>query len=93
MASGEIDLEALAKTDPDNARKVLTGLPGIGEKVANCAILFSLNMTSAFPIDVWMKKAIAEHYGKGFDHRVFGEYAGIAQQYMFYYQREEKNRE
>ena len=93
VSSGEIDLDTLAKTDPDNARKVLTSLPGIGEKVANCAILFSLNMTSAFPIDVWMKKAIAEHYGKGFDHSVFGEYAGIAQQYMFYYQREEKNRE
>ncbi len=88
VASGELDLEALSKTDLATAKKALTALPGIGEKVANCVILFSLRIGSAFPVDVWMKKALAEHYPDGFDSAVFGENAGLAQQYMFYYQRE-----
>ena len=86
--SGALDLEALSKTDLATAKKALTALPGIGEKVANCVILFSLRIGSAFPIDVWMKKAIAQHYPEGFDPAVFGENAGLAQQYMFYFQRE-----
>ncbi|MGM9522226.1 MAG: DNA-3-methyladenine glycosylase family protein [Oscillospiraceae bacterium] len=87
VASGELDLEALSKTDVTSARKALMAMPGIGEKVANCVILFSLRLTSAFPIDVWMKKAIGEHYPDGLDPAVFGDNAGLAQQYMFYYQR------
>lgn len=86
--SGALDLEALAKTDLMTAKKALMALPGIGEKVASCVILFSLRIGSAFPVDVWMKKAIAEHYPGGLDPGVFGENAGLAQQYMFYYQRE-----
>ena len=62
-------------------------LNGVGDKVANCVVLFGLQMFNAFPIDVWMKKGLAKHYGKGFDPAVFGEYAGLAQQYMFYYAR------
>lgn len=85
---GTLDLEALSRTDLATAKKALTALPGIGEKVANCVILFSLRLGSAFPVDVWMKKAIAEHYPDGFDSSIFGENAGLAQQYMFYYQRE-----
>ncbi|MBQ2230578.1 MAG: DNA-3-methyladenine glycosylase 2 family protein, partial [Oscillospiraceae bacterium] len=72
------------------AKRRLMELPGIGEKVANCVVLFSLRMPSAFPIDVWIKKAIAEHYPNGLDTSVFGENAGLAQQYMFYYQRDRK---
>ncbi len=87
VASGELDLEALSQTDFNTALKALKSLNGVGDKVANCVILFGLCMLSAFPIDVWMKKAIKEHYGDGFDPKVFGEYAGIAQQYMFYYAR------
>jgi len=88
VASGEVDLDRLAEGSVENAISVLKKMNGIGDKVANCVVLFSLQMLSAFPIDVWMKKAIDEHYGKGFDVKIFGEYAGIAQQYMFYYQRE-----
>ena len=85
--SGELDLESLSHTDADSARRALKAMPGIGDKVANCVILFSLRIGSAFPIDVWMKKAIAQHYPQGLDPSVFGENAGLAQQYMFYYQR------
>ena len=88
VASGELDLEELSGTDLRTAKRALTALPGIGEKVAGCVILFSLRIGSAFPVDVWMKRALREHYPDGFDPAVFGENAGLAQQYMFYYQRE-----
>ena len=63
------------------------GLYGVGAKVANCFILFGLHKMDAFPIDVWMKRALKEHFPKDFDPAVFGEYAGLAQQYIFYYAR------
>lgn len=88
VADGSLDLEALSGETIETARKTLKSLNGIGDKVANCVILFSLRIPNAFPIDVWMKKAIAEHYPDGLDPTVFGDNAGLAQQYMFYYQRE-----
>ena len=91
VASGKLDLDALSSAPLSEAVKSLRSVNGVGEQVANCAILFSLHKLDAFPIDVWMKKAIAEHYGKDFDPAVFGDYAGIGQQYMFYYQRSGKN--
>ena len=90
VSEGRLDLEALARLEYVEAKRRLMELPGIGEKVANCVVLFSLRMPSAFPIDVWIKKAIAEHYPNGLDTSVFGENAGLAQQYMFYYQRDRK---
>lgn len=87
VASGNLDLDSLAASDFDSALSALKTLDGVGDKVANCVILFSLRMADAFPIDVWMKKAISEHYPNGFDPKIFGDNAGIAQQYMFYYQR------
>lgn len=89
VADGKIDLDALADADLEGAKRSLKSLNGVGEKVANCAILFSLRKLDAFPMDVWIKRAVTEHYGADFDPAVFGKYAGIAQQYMFFYQREE----
>ena len=87
VQNGDIDLESLSSASLSDAVKALRSLNGVGEKVANCAILFSLHKLDAFPVDVWMKKAISQHYGKDFDPNVFGPFAGIGQQYMFYYQR------
>lgn len=87
VASGELDLAALACSDYDTALKALLRLNGVGKKVANCVILFGLQMLSAFPIDVWIKKAISGQYGGDFDPEIFGEYAGVAQQYIFYFAR------
>lgn len=84
---GRLDLDALSRSSFEDALKALKAQNGIGDKVANCAILFSLRMPGAFPIDVHMKRAIAEHYGSNFDPCVFGSLAGLAQQYMFHYQR------
>lgn len=89
VESGEIDFDMLRDADTDTALKKLMTLPGVGIKVASCMVLFGLHKLDAFPIDTWMKKAIASLYGAGFDPRkAFGEYAGIAQQYIFYHTRE-----
>lgn len=87
VADGSLDLDALAQSDFSTAFKTLKAMNGIGDKVANCVILFGLCIPDAFPIDVWMKKALAAHYPKDFDPKVFGKNAGLAQQYIFYYAR------
>jgi len=87
---GALDLEVLSRGSPESARAVLKKLRGVGDKVADCTLLFGLNMLDAFPLDVWMKRAVAEHYGPGFDPGIFSPYAGIAQQYIFHYARNSK---
>ena len=87
VSSGELDLEALARETPETALRELKTLTGVGDKVANCAVLFGLHMLDAFPIDVWMKRAVEKNYGKNFDPAIFSPYAGIAQQYMFFHAR------
>ena len=87
VASGELNLDAIALGSPHTAKLELKKLHGVGDKVADCVLLFGLNMLDAFPIDVWMRRALAEYFEKGFDHRVFSPYAGIAQQYIFHYVR------
>ena len=87
VAGGRLDLAALAGGAPDEAIVALKTLSGVGDKVARCAVLFGLHMLDAFPVDTWIKKAVAENYGKAFDPVVFSPYAGIAQQYMFHYAR------
>jgi N-glycosylase/DNA lyase len=87
VASGALALDKLAELTAREAVDELKKLPGVGEKVASCAALFGLHLLDCFPIDTWMKKAIAAHYGAGFDPGRFSPYAGIAQQYLFYYER------
>jgi len=85
VSDGIIDLDALSHGTPDSARSALKKLHGVGDKVADCVMLFGLNMLDAFPLDVWMKKAVVQHYGPEFDPKIFSPYAGIAQQYIFNY--------
>ena len=71
-------------------------LDGVGAKVADCILLFSMNKVEAFPIDTWIKKVMVKLYNtkenlKDIENCAterFGKYAGIAQQYLFYYMRE-----
>jgi len=91
LSEGTVDLEALKNVDSFSAYTKLLSLEGVGPKVANCVNLFGLYHLDAFPIDVWMKRAISEHFDKNFNPSVFGEYAGLAQQYMFYHARAEIN--
>ena len=58
---------------------------GVGDKVASCVALFGMGNLDAFPIDVWMKRAIDEYFDGHLDPKSLGEYAGVAQQYIFHY--------
>ncbi len=86
VEDGSIDLEQLRVLDLDGARASLMAVKGIGPKVADCALLFGCHRLDCFPMDVWMKRAMAEFF-PGFDKTIFGEYAGVAQQYIFHYAR------
>lgn len=86
VASGEVELERCRTLDYESARRELMKITGVGIKVADCTLLFGLHRIEAFPIDVWMKRAMEKLFPDmtGSD---FGEYAGIAQQYIFHYSR------
>ena len=87
VASGELNLDRLKDTSCEEARSELIKLQGIGPKVADCAVLFGLHHMEAFPKDVWIKRTMKKHFPPGFDPAVFGDMAGLAQQYIFFYAR------
>jgi len=61
-------------------------LQGVGRKVADCVLLYGLGRMEVYPVDVWMKRVAEEFFGDSkFDGTCFGEYAGLAQQYLFHY--------
>lgn len=90
------DLETIRELPYEEARAKLMRLPGVGPKVADCVLLFSLGKGEAFPVDIWIKRAVEELYFGGqtmpikhvyhFGKR-FGEYAGYAQEFLYYYAR------
>ncbi len=63
----QLELEDLRATDYETARDALLQVPGVGNKVADCVLLFSLDKLEAFPIDTWIKRVIQEHYRHHFD--------------------------
>lgn len=88
VANGYIDLEEVARAESyAEAEEMLTSLKGVGPKVAACTLLFGFERYDAFPIDVWIKKVLAKYFSENFDPASFGKAAGIAQQYLFYYER------
>ena len=96
---GKINLDRLQKCGYDDAKEQLLALKGIGPKVADCILLFGLGHLEAFPVDTWVKKVMETLYLKKpasgaeikqFARGAFGAYAGLAQQYLFYYAREHK---
>lgn len=97
--SGEFDLNYVASLSDDECHKELQNLMGVGPKVADCIMLFSMEKYSAFPVDVWVKKAMMKFYVapdvslkkiRDFGRDKFGDLSGFAQQYLFYYARENK---
>ena len=69
------------------AELALRKIKGVGPKVAACALLFGFEKNDAFPIDVWVKRVMAEFYPEGITPADFGDHAGLAKQYLFYYRR------
>ena len=70
-------------------------IKGVGNKVCDCVLLFSLGKFDLFPTDTWIKKVMAESFSAGSvsaakseGERIFGQYSGFAQQYLFYWRRE-----
>ncbi len=97
ITSGEVDLDGLFKMDTASARKELIKINGIGNKVADCILLFALGRMEVFPVDVWINNTMCKLYPEKCTSlagvriagpEIFGEYCGVAQQYLFYYARE-----
>ena len=92
VSSSEIVLDNVLKEESfDTCMDILCKIKGVGPKVASCALLFGFGKTEAFPIDVWMKRALAKYFPNGLDIKALGKDAGIAQQYLFYYERYNKD--
>lgn len=89
VSNGEVDLYNLKNLPLDEARTELMKIKGVGPKVADCCLLFSHRHTSAFPKDVWIKRAM-EVLFQGELPICAENYAGIAQQYIFFYARDTK---
>lgn len=85
IANDETMLTRLHSVDYSSSRMELLKLRGVGAKVADCICLFALHHTEAFPIDVHIKNALEANYTDGFPFERYIGYAGILQQYMFYY--------
>ena len=81
----EVDLDALKKMGYRQAKGELLKLSGVGEKVADCICLFGLHHMDAFPIDTHIRQAMDAHYPTGFPFERYVGYAGVMQQYIFYY--------
>ena len=91
------DLEYIISLPTDECHIALQAFKGVGAKVADCIMLFSMGKKSAFPVDVWIKRAMIHFYLapdvslnkiRVFGREKFGELSGLAQQYLFYYARE-----
>jgi N-glycosylase/DNA lyase len=86
VVSGETDLTKIENADSfDIVCEELKKILGVGDKVASCVALFGMARLEAFPIDVWMKRAIDLYFDGKLDPKTLGEYAGVAQQYIFHY--------
>lgn len=97
IAEGKLDLTKLHEMTVDQTRVELLQLPGVGRKIADCVLLFAYGFQAAFPVDVWVMKALRQLYFpkrrpsparmQRFTGTYFGPNAGYAQQYLFHYMR------
>lgn len=94
LQSEEFDQEKVSEMEYEEAREEMKKLYGVGDKVADCVLLFSLGFYEAYPIDTWAEKALKKHfseiYSEDYDElsenmrEYFGEYSGYAQEYIFH---------
>lgn len=91
VADGTVDFDKISALPTEEGLHELCKIKGVGVKVASCVLLFAFRKYDSFPIDVWMKKILSEHYPPDTDGAYFGPYAGIAQQYLFHYERNLQN--
>jgi len=100
IASSEVSLDRIATLPTEEAREELRKIRGVGEKVANCILLFAYGRAEAFPIDVWVERVLRQLYFKGsqrvgterlreFAEDHFGPFRGYAQQFLFHWIRKD----
>lgn len=94
VAAGEVDLASLTTRPTEEVRAALCRLPGVGRKIANCALLFAYERLDAVPVDVWIARVLRGMRGdaslaelEAFSRERFGPYAGYVQQYLFHHAR------
>lgn len=100
VQSGALNINSLSEMSSAEAKKVLMQLPGVGDKVSDCILLFGLAKHDSFPVDVWIKRIMEYCYFdkteqkreviSDFAFKQYGEYGGFAQQYLFFWARENK---
>jgi len=96
VSSGEVNLDNIKNLNTQEAKKELLKIKGIGNKVADCILLFGNRRSETFPVDVWVKRSVGSLYADEikemsiheFARNKFSDLAGYAQQYLFYYMRE-----
>ena len=86
VADGQVCLEKMSDCDMDEARTELQRIQGVGAKVAECTLLYGCGRVEAFPVDVWVRRIMAELYPNGLPACTHGV-EGIAQQYLFHWRR------
>lgn len=101
IVNGHICLDTIKLSEYSIAKYYLLTIPGVGDKVADCILLFSMQKYEAFPVDVWIARIMQQRYfnGEPTNHRLigsfardyFGRYAGYAQEYLYYYARNKIN--
>lgn len=91
VASGAVDLEKVARMKYTDAKNELLRLTGVGIKVAECICLFGLHHIDAFPIDTHIRQMLDAHYPKGFPLTRYRGFAGVMQQYAFFFELETQN--
>ena len=85
VLNGDVVLDSLWDMPYGEAKQELLKLSGIGGKVADCICLFALHKTEAFPVDTHIKQVFERYYPQGFPYENYPGYAGVIQQYIFYY--------
>jgi len=98
VSDGTIDFDAIGGMPTGEARDLLKTIHGVGDKIADCVLLFAFSRYETFPVDVWIKRAVqVKYFDSGevkpdeirrFGREYFGEYAGYAQEYIYHYARE-----
>lgn len=86
-ASGELDFAAMESLPDDVLYEKLLTVPGVGKKVADCTMLFGFHRLGRFPVDVWIERVLTREYPNGFPLERYAPFAGVLQQYIFYFER------
>lgn len=87
ITGGGLDVPLVSAMDYARAKAILKAIPGIGEKVANCILLYGMGHLEAFPVDTWIRRVLDREFPDGFPMERYAGFGGLVQQMIFYYER------